>query len=131
MTQTLQNYWRLFLKSLNGTIPVRNRITVPLKNLDAYTRYQNSKGHNPAQKRRKPVIPIFVFGMAVQHITGYIEAKKPGTNLDQVETTDQLKRYLKTFPNLILTDFYEFRLYGKGKLIKTGTNRASNLLRKS
>jgi len=53
-----------------------------------------------------------------QHITGYIEAKKPGTNLDQVETTDQLKRYLKTFPNLILTDFYEFRLYREGNLIK-------------
>lgn len=39
-------------------------------------------------------------------ITGYIEAKKPGVNLDQVETSEQLKRYLHTFPNVILTDFY-------------------------
>jgi type I restriction-modification system DNA methylase subunit len=53
-----------------------------------------------------------------QHVTGYIEAKTPGTNLDQVETTEQLKRYLHTFPNLILTDFYEFRLYRDGILIK-------------
>ena len=48
-------------------------------------------------------------------ITGYIEAKKPGANLDQVETSDQLKRYLHTFPNVILTDFYEFRLYRDGQ----------------
>jgi len=35
-----------------------------------------------------------------QHVVGYIEAKAPTTEyLDQIETTDQLKRYLKTFPN--------------------------------
>ncbi len=50
-----------------------------------------------------------------QHITGYIEAKDPAVdNLDQIETTAQLKRYLATFPNLILTNFYEFRLYRHG-----------------
>ena len=48
-------------------------------------------------------------------IVGYIEAKTPGTNLDQVETSEQLERYLKTFPNVILTDFYEFRLYRDGQ----------------
>lgn len=48
-------------------------------------------------------------------ITGYIEAKKPGVNLDQIETSGQLKRYLHTFPNVILTDFYEFRLYRDGQ----------------
>ena len=53
-----------------------------------------------------------------QHITGYIEAKDPDTEyLDKVEGTDQLKRYLHTFPNLILTNFYEFRLYRNGALI--------------
>ena len=52
-----------------------------------------------------------------QHIVGYIEAKTPTTEyLDQIETTDQLKRYLKTFPNLILTNFVEFRLYRNGEL---------------
>lgn len=48
-------------------------------------------------------------------IVGYIEAKTPGTNLDQIETSKQLQRYLSTFPNLILTDFYEFRLYRDGR----------------
>jgi hypothetical protein len=42
---------------------------------------------------------------------GYVEAKSPKANLDEIETTDQLKRYIATFPNLILTNFYEFRLY--------------------
>lgn len=52
-----------------------------------------------------------------QHIVGYIEAKAPTTEyLDQIEDTDQLKRYLKTFHNLILTNFFEFRLYRNGEL---------------
>ncbi|HOV30715.1 MAG TPA: N-6 DNA methylase [Anaerolineaceae bacterium] len=54
-------------------------------------------------------------------IVGYIEAKTPGTNLDQVETSPQLQRYLSTFPNLILTDFYEFRLYRDGQLRQKAT----------
>jgi len=55
-----------------------------------------------------------------QHITGYIEAKSPVTeHLDQIETTTQLKRYLYTFPNLILTNFFEFRLYRNGLLIES------------
>ncbi len=52
-----------------------------------------------------------------QQIVGYIEAKKPGENLDAIEDSDQLTRYRTTFPNLILTDFYEFRLYRDGDLI--------------
>jgi len=53
------------------------------------------------------------------HITGYIEAKDPSvTNLDLIEESEQLKRYRSTFPNVILTNFYEFRLYREGQLIK-------------
>jgi type I restriction-modification system DNA methylase subunit len=53
-----------------------------------------------------------------QNIVGYIEAKRPTEeNLDNVEDTEQLKKYLKTFPNLILTNFLEFRRYRDGKLI--------------
>lgn len=56
------------------------------------------------------------------HITGYIEAKDPSvTNLDVIQETEQLKRYRDTFPNIILTNFYEFRLYRDGELIKTAT----------
>jgi len=61
--------------------------------------------------------PDFRIWDGKENIVGYIEAKKPGENLELIERTDQLKRYLKTFPNLILTDFYEFRLYRNGQLV--------------
>jgi hypothetical protein len=50
-----------------------------------------------------------------ERIAGYVEAKRPGKNLDEVEGSEQLERYRRTFPNLILTDFREFRLYRYGK----------------
>ncbi|MBN1931048.1 MAG: N-6 DNA methylase [Desulfobacterales bacterium] len=57
-----------------------------------------------------------------QHIVGYIEAKAPTVeNLDSIEHSEQLKRYRNTFPNLILTNFFEFRLYRNGILV----NKAS------
>jgi len=53
-----------------------------------------------------------------QNIVGYIEAKEPFVeNLDYIESGEQLKRYKRTFPNLILTNFFEFRLYRNGSLI--------------
>jgi hypothetical protein len=56
------------------------------------------------------------------HITGYIEAKDPSfTNLDTIAASEQLGRYRNTFPNVILTNFYEFRLYRDGVLIKTAS----------
>lgn len=51
------------------------------------------------------------------NIIGYIEAKQPGENLDKIAETEQLQRYRKTFPNVILTDFFEFRLYKDGELV--------------
>ncbi len=51
-------------------------------------------------------------------IVGYIEAKVPNTDLNRIEASEQLTRYLSTFPNVILTDFYEFRLYRHGELIE-------------
>jgi predicted helicase len=50
---------------------------------------------------------------------GYVEAKAPEVDLVAVETGEQLKRYISTFPNLILTNFYEFRLYRDGRRVDT------------
>ncbi len=62
--------------------------------------------------------PDFRIWDGKQHIIGYIEAKAPTLeNLDSIEDSDQLKRYRHTFPNLILTNFFEFRLYRDGTLI--------------
>lgn len=52
-----------------------------------------------------------------QKIIGYIEAKDLGVDLDRIEESEQLGRYLSTFPNLILTNFTEFRLYRNGERV--------------
>jgi len=48
---------------------------------------------------------------------GWLEAKDIGADLGKVAKTDQLKRYLGAYPNLILTDYVTFRLYLNGKLV--------------
>ncbi len=53
-----------------------------------------------------------------QHIVGYVEGKRPEEgNLDRIEQSEQLKRYRSAFANVILTNFFEFRLYREGQLI--------------
>jgi len=53
-----------------------------------------------------------------RHIIGYVEAKTPDEqNLDRIEESQQLNRYRGAFSNLILTNFFEFRLYRDGKLV--------------
>ncbi|MBI4648009.1 MAG: N-6 DNA methylase [Bacteroidia bacterium] len=74
--------------------------------------------------------PDFRIWDGSQHIIGYIEAKKPGENLEFIEDSEQLKRYRSTFPNLILTDFYEFRLYRNGQLIDSVSIGRSFLAKK-
>jgi len=51
-------------------------------------------------------------------VIGYIEAKAPEvTDLSRVAKSEQLKRYLKTFPNVILTNFSEFWFFRDGEEI--------------
>jgi len=77
---------------------------------------------------------------------GYVEAKDVGVDLRKIERTDQLKRYKAALPNLILTDYLEFRHFvngehrgtvrtaeedgdGKLRLDKAGAKEAERLLR--
>ena len=46
---------------------------------------------------------------------GYVECKDIGIALDDVEKSDQLRRYLDSLDNLILTDYIEFRYYVSGQ----------------
>jgi hypothetical protein len=46
---------------------------------------------------------------------GHVEAKDVGKDLGEVEKSDQMKRYLPALPNLILTDYLEFRWYVNGQ----------------
>lgn len=52
-----------------------------------------------------------------QKIIGYIEAKDLGIDLDKIEDSDQIKRYISTFPNVLLTNYTEFRLFRDGERI--------------
>lgn len=72
----------------------------------------------PLPKKTEAGNPDFRIWDGKQHIIGYIEAKAPTVeDLRVIETTDQLKRYRSTFPNLMLTNFLEWRLYRDGELI--------------
>lgn len=46
---------------------------------------------------------------------GYVETKDVGVDLDKIEKTEQMKRYLMALNNLILTDYLEFRWYTNGE----------------
>jgi len=51
-------------------------------------------------------------------IIGYIEVKDLSKdNLTEIEKSEQLERYRKAFPNLILTNLFEFRRYRNGNLV--------------
>ncbi len=48
-------------------------------------------------------------------LLGYLETKDVGINLDAEEKGPQLKRYREALPNLILTNYFEFRWYVYGE----------------
>jgi len=74
----------------------------------------------PLPKRTEAGNPDFRIWDGKQKIVGYVEAKAPTVeHLDTIQGTEQLKRYRHTFPNLILTNFFEFRLYRNGELVNS------------
>jgi predicted helicase len=77
--------------------------------------YQAQAGVNVlvAPRKTEAGIPDFRIGKDGE-IIGYIEAKSPDTDLGEVEDSEQLKRYRNSLPNLILTNFLEFRIYKFG-----------------
>ncbi len=65
--------------------------------------------------------PDFRVWNGESEIIGYIEAKRPfedNSNLDYIENTKQLIRYRQAYPNLIITNFLEFRLYRNSECFK-------------
>ncbi len=67
-------------------------------------------------KKTEVGIPDFRIGKNGE-IIGYVEAKIPDANLSEIEDSEQLKRYRDSLPNLILTNFLEFRVYRFGHLV--------------
>ncbi len=50
---------------------------------------------------------------------GYVETKDVGEPLDKMEKSEQMKRYRAALPNLLLTDYLEFRWYADGERRET------------
>lgn len=74
----------------------------------------------PLPRRTEAGNPDFRIWDGKNKIIGYIEAKAPSVeNLELIEDSEQLTRYRNTFPNLLLTNFFEFRLYRLGNLVNT------------
>jgi len=48
---------------------------------------------------------------------GYIETKKLNEDLSKYKSSEQILRYTKVIDNLILTNYQDFYLYIKGKLV--------------
>jgi predicted helicase len=74
--------------------------------------------------------PDFRIWDGKQKIVGYIEAKDLETDLDKIEDSEQIKRYLSTFPNVILTNFTEFRLYRDNEKIDSVSIARPYLIKK-
>lgn len=69
-------------------------------------------------KRQKCGAPDYIIRKGELDV-GYIEAKDINVSLDKTEKTDQMKRYLESLDNLILTDYMEFRFYRNGQKVDT------------
>ena len=87
---------------------LKNLIDDPLYEIDAVIEEKGNKAGIPdfTVKRRELLV-------------GYIEAKDVGIDLKQIEKTEQLQRSLEAFPNLVLTNYLEFRWYVEGKCRQT------------
>ena len=71
-------------------------------------------------KRSECGAPDYVVSRTRDQLSlGYIEAKDVGTELAEIERGGQLKRYLASLPNLLLTDYVEFRWFVDGKKRET------------
>src|ERR1017187_9054862 len=71
--------------------------------------------------REKCGAPDYVVTRAGPVTVGYMETKDIGKSLDEAERSEQLKRYLHSLPNLILTDYLEFRWYVNGERRRTAS----------
>jgi hypothetical protein len=80
-------------------------------------------------KRGEAGLPDFVVRTKDAKISGYVEAKDVVVkSIGDEERSEQLTRYRKTIPNLLLTDFFSFALFRNGEKIATASLAEKNSL---
>lgn len=82
---------------------------------------QDSKNYSVLIESKNSTVGIPDFKVETPKglLTGYVEAKDVGIDLDSLSKTEQsqIEKYLKEYPKLILTNFTEFRLYENGNQV--------------
>ena len=122
---TLQKILTAYLKELHGIYAGGNfreeSFYLSLKDLFENCSQLFSGGENAKAlvlpKRTEVGIPDYLIRKNGE-IIGHIEAKVPDSNLLDVEKSEQIQRYRNALPNLIVTNFVEFRLYRDGTLVE-------------
>jgi len=114
MTDSIKQYTKAIERELAGGKATEHTHRPALKTLIESLAPKIKATNEP--KRIECGAPDFVISKIPDLFTiGYIEAKDVGAQLDEIERSDQLKRYLRSLPNLILTDYLEFRWFVNGE----------------
>ncbi len=106
-----------YLESIKDLTPEKNELThrPSLYNLlDKLKNHFNKEfkiEHEPKRDKQggQPDFRVSYQGLNI----GYVENKRVGTNLSQLLTSDQIRKYLELNPNLMLTDYLNFMWVGK------------------
>lgn len=112
----LSQYLREIEKALQGGNATEHTHRPALKTLLQAVRTKVTATNEP--RREKCGAPDYVISLDTKHgplTIGYVEAKDVGKRLDEIERSEQLTRYRTFLPNLILTDYLEFRWYVDGE----------------
>ncbi len=115
VTKYLQQIFKKFQKGDATEISYYSTLEKFIKDYSETERYKKVEV-TTIPKKTEAGNPDFRIWDGRQKIVGYIEAKDLNIDLDRVEDSEQIERYISTFPNVILTNFTEFRLYRNGEL---------------
>ena len=107
---------QIFSKAKTGEASERSYYSV-LEEL--LRKYQESSEIIVEARRSSVGIPDFKVETEKGLLLGYIEAKDLGRDLDRLSKLeqDQIDKYKKEYPKLIVTNFIEFRLFENGRLV--------------
>ena len=108
----INEYLKAVKKRYDSGISTEHSYRADLQNLILSIVDKISVTNEP--KRQKCGAPDYIIQKKEVPL-GYIEAKDIGIDLNKTEKSSQLKRYLKSLDNLILTDYLEFRFFKYGQ----------------
>jgi len=114
----MNQVFEIYLKAIQEKGPDGTEVDyrTPLENLLNAIKPEDIKykvTHEPHREKEfgAPDFQITSKGLTI----GYIETKKLDEDISEIRKTDQIKRYLKVSPNMIITNYRDFLLIKDGK----------------